>query len=332
MKNNKEKLISIALCTCNGEKYLSEQLESISKQTVAPFELVLSDDASTDKTRSIIEDFAARANFPVLFQQNPQRLGVVNNFSQTLSRCRGRYITLCDQDDIWLPGKLESDLNLLTDTENTSSPNKPLLVHSDPALFYANSESKKASFMQKRKIQHIDQEPLKRLLVQNFVTGCTAMVNKPLLEIALPVPPQAAMHDWWLALVAASCGKIIFNDQSLVYYRQHQNNHTGVKAYYSSNSFKRLWSIKALEKELASALLQAASLSRRLSAIPGFQAPHYLDEYLLKASRGGMEAVNYTCKNNITKAGRLRNLVYIFLLAKRKRLEQTNVLSQLNND
>src|SRR5215210_7844615 len=97
---------SVALCTYNGARFLREQLQSIAEQQTPPFELVLSDDASSDDTFAIAREFARSAAFPVELHRNPTRIGTVANFDQTISRCRGEVIFLCDQDDVWRPDKI----------------------------------------------------------------------------------------------------------------------------------------------------------------------------------------------------------------------------------
>ena len=98
--------ISVALCTYNGEAYLGEQLASIAAQDLPPGELVVCDDASTDRSAEIVARFAAGAPFPVRFQVNARNLGSRANFEQAIRLCRGRLIALADQDDVWLPPKL----------------------------------------------------------------------------------------------------------------------------------------------------------------------------------------------------------------------------------
>ena len=98
--------ISVALATYNGERFIREQLESLSAQTRLPDELVVNDDCSTDRTIAIIEQFARTAPFPVRISQNERNLGFSDNFLRTASMCRGDWIAFCDQDDIWLPEKI----------------------------------------------------------------------------------------------------------------------------------------------------------------------------------------------------------------------------------
>ena len=102
-----EMRISIALCTYNGDPYLSELLESLAGQDFRPCELVVCDDGSTDSTLSILNEFEHVAPFPIRIFNNTENLGVIKNFEKALSLCTGDYIAPCDQDDIWQPEKLE---------------------------------------------------------------------------------------------------------------------------------------------------------------------------------------------------------------------------------
>src|SRR5688500_1720476 len=97
---------SIALASYNGERYIGGQLDSIARQTRVPGELVIFDDASTDATPRIVQDFARRAHFPVRLYQNPDRLGSTRNFENAIRACNGDVIFLCDQDDVWYPEKI----------------------------------------------------------------------------------------------------------------------------------------------------------------------------------------------------------------------------------
>jgi len=285
------------------------------KQTITPFELIVGDDASTDQTLAIIKKYSAKANFPVLIQQNQQRLGVVENFSQTLARCRGQYIALCDQDDYWLPDKLAGDLCLLKEAEAASAPGLPILTHSDPLVFSANSKLEPYSFMKLRKIRHFATNTFEHLLAQNFVTGCTATLNRHLLESALPIPTQAIMHDWWLALVAAARGRVIFaENRHTVYYRRHANNLIGAKPLLTPALFERLRKTGNLKKEHFLVLEQNRALLKHLQTMPASQTTATLSAYLDAANRGGLTAVTRAIKLGIKKNGWYRNLFFYYNL------------------
>src|SRR5262245_8486729 len=105
---------SIAMCTFNGADYLPAQLESLSKQTLRPAELIICDDGSSDSTQTILNTFAAEAPIPVSVHVNQETLGVVRNFAQAIELCSCEVIALCDQDDVWEPTKLEQIANAFT--------------------------------------------------------------------------------------------------------------------------------------------------------------------------------------------------------------------------
>ncbi len=100
--------ISVAMATFNGAKYLTAQLDSLAAQRVLPIELVVCDDGSSDETLEIVEGFATRAPFPVLLHRNPVNLGFAENFLKAARLCSGDWIAFCDQDDVWLPNRLEA--------------------------------------------------------------------------------------------------------------------------------------------------------------------------------------------------------------------------------
>ncbi len=311
--------ITVVLCTCNGESYLPEQLESIAGQKLLPAELLICDDASDDATDRIVSEFARKAPFPVTFYQNEIRLGVVENYSRLLQRCRAPYIALCDQDDIWLPHRLDSAFCALQKAGRQQGP-LPLLVHSDLRVVDHHARPLAPSFMALRRIRHHRHEPLRRLLVQNFVTANTVLVNRTLLQAALPFPPGAVMHDWWLALVAAALGKIVFQAHPTVLYRQHETNLVGAGAFYSLQNFSRLLDRSGAEKELASVVKQARALQERLQKLNAPEPP-FLGTFLEVLSAGGLRAPAAVLKLGIKKEGFFRNLYYLYLLARGDYLE-----------
>lgn len=324
MRSIQKDKISIALCTRNGETYIEEQLESLERQSFHPCELVISDDASSDRTIAKIKYFSSKSNLNIHLIQNKEKLGVLENFSRAISSCQGDYLALCDQDDIWLPGRLKESYCLIKQKEAELGNDTPILMHSDLEVIDQAGRKTASSFMKLRQIEHLDSKPLQRLLVQNFVTGSTVMFNRPLFNLALPIPPTAVMHDWWLALVAAACGNIIFNDKPTVLYRQHKNNYFGAKHPLSLFSLKRLTDINTLEKELAATIIQARELKERLNSRSMSNDFHLLDKYLAATSRGGLMAAELAHKEKISKSGKTRNLLFLLLLLRNNYLKHTD--------
>jgi hypothetical protein len=135
---------------------------------------------------------------------------------------------ICDQDDVWLPDKIQTTLGKMQDTEKEFGDRKPILVHTDLKIADHNLNIIADSLF---KYQNLDssRDQLNHLLAQNIITGCTAMVNRVLLDLTAEIPEPAVMHDWWFALVAAAFGAIRFLDQPTMLYRQHSSNAVGAK-------------------------------------------------------------------------------------------------------
>jgi rhamnosyltransferase len=219
----------ILLSSFNGSKFIAEQINSIRRQSYAGWTLLVRDDGSSDNTVGIVESLAAADSRIGILRDAKGNLGPAASFGVLLARARdsgARYVAIADQDDVWLPGKLARELELLRDQEAAAGPALPLLVHSDLAVVREDLTLLHRSFLEFQGIRHQTASPLARLLVQNFVTGSTVVVNRALLEAAVPVP-QVIMHDWWLALCAAALGRILYLPEATVLYRQHGSNAQG---------------------------------------------------------------------------------------------------------
>lgn len=209
--------ISVALCTFNGDKYLKEQLSSIYAQTILPAELVVCDDGSTDTTVSIIREFAIESPFPVQVHVNPSQLGVRKNFCKAVELCKSDFIAFSDQDDVWLPHKLESAVNLIQQSPNSSS----TLYCS--RLQYVNEE------LDKLGLSAIPSAiGFHNAVVENIATGCSVVFGLEIKERLLQAKTKdMIMHDWWAYLIAAAFGHVIYDSTPTVLYRQHGRNVTG---------------------------------------------------------------------------------------------------------
>ena len=218
------------MCTYNGARHLSEQLDSIAAQTRQPDELVICDDGSTDKTRAIIADFAASVIFPVHLQTNERNLGSTKNFERAISLCSGDYIALSDQDDVWLPVKLAqlenefaraADIGLIfTDAEVIDDEGRPTGFTLWERLPVRPAERQR---LQSRKA--IDQ-----LLEGATVTGATMAVRGRFKELILPIPTDLQIiHDAWIAMLVAAVSEVLPLASPLLRYRQHANQQVGAK-------------------------------------------------------------------------------------------------------
>ena len=229
MNTAQQPLISVALATYNGEKYLSEMLDSIEDQDYPHLELVIADDASTDSTPNLIQQRAWRRSCRRL--QTGERLGVIGNFDRAIAACGGDYVAFADQDDLWREDKLSRMLARMQTLERQRGKDTPLLVFSDLALIDEQRDPLADSFFtHAKKSPHCTR--LEDFLVSNHVPGCAMLVNRALIERAMPVPLTFHMHDWWFIMVAAAFGAIGYVDEALIQYRQHTNNTVGVRRHH----------------------------------------------------------------------------------------------------
>jgi glycosyltransferase involved in cell wall biosynthesis len=201
-----ESLISVALCTYNGEKYIREQLDSIISQTYKKLEIVIVDDASRDNTFAIVKAYAERDARIKCFR-NDTNLGFNKNFEKALALTSGEFVAVSDQDDIWLPGKLQTLLNNIGDN---------WLVFSNSA-YIGDSLSGKLLKNFRLPVNY------ERFLLRNYVTGHTVLMRRIFLDFALPFPQQG-FYDWWMGFVAAYHHKLTFYDDVLTYYRVHNES------------------------------------------------------------------------------------------------------------
>lgn len=217
--------ISIVLCTYNGEVFLKQQLDSILEQSLMPDELIIVDDNSDDNTVNLIHEITNDCTVDIKVIQNESRLGIVKNFDKALALSSGDYIFLSDQDDIWNKNKVKTMLAYMIDSEVI---NQPKLVYSD-ALIIDHSDNKISdSYMQYEKLKPKYDSPYFELTTTNFIPGCSMMMNRALVTKALSIPKEAVLHDWWLALIAALSGDILYAPEPLFRYRLHDNNAWGL--------------------------------------------------------------------------------------------------------
>jgi hypothetical protein len=221
--------VAIVLATYDGGAHLDAQLASLRSQSFADWKLLVRDDGSTDGTYERLAA-AARVDSRITLLERGPRLGVVRNFGELLAHAHAagaEYVFPCDQDDVWLPSRVARALAVMDLLEGQHGRDTPTLVHSDLQVVDEQCRLIHPSFLRRQGIRHEARNPLDVLLVQNFVTGCAALLNRPLLELALPVPGGCIMHDWWIAQCAAASGRIGFVPEATVLYRQHRGNHVG---------------------------------------------------------------------------------------------------------
>jgi len=225
-------LVDVLLATWNGALYLAAQIDSILAQTHANWRLLIRDDGSSDGTLAVIRGYVEK--YPdrvVAIDPDGRNLGASGNFSALLALSTADYAMFCDQDDLWLPEKIEILLAEVRRIERARGAQCPVLVHSDLNVADQDLNVIAPSFWAYQRLNPEKGRYLNRLLIQNVATGCAMMMNRSLREAASPIPAQARMHDWWVALAAAAFGEIGFVRRPLVLYRQHGKNTLGAKRW-----------------------------------------------------------------------------------------------------
>lgn len=210
-------MISVCMATYNGEKYIKKQINSILKQINKNDELIISDDGSTDKTKSILQSYAEKyPNIRII--EGPQK-GVIKNFENALNNSKGDMIFLSDQDDIWLDNKVK---NVLKEFDKGFD----LVLH-DAIIVDKNENMIEESFFYHRK----SKKGFLNNTIKNSYIGCCMAFSRNVLNYALPFPDSIEMHDWWIGLIAERVGKVSLLNDKLLLYRRHGNNVSSFRHY-----------------------------------------------------------------------------------------------------
>lgn len=252
-------MIDILLATYNGEKFLAEQLDSLLGQTFGNWRLLVRDDGSSDGTLDMLESY--RHRFGARMEILPSvgvRLGAGGNFSALLENSTAGCVMFCDQDDVWFPDKIERTLAEMRRLEEEHGPDSPCLVFSDVTVVDEGLRVVAPSGWRSQNADPVTGTCLARLVLMNPGNGCTMMINRALLTKALPIPPEALMHDYWLALVATAFGRTAVLRKPTLYYRQHGRNELGNKRWgraYIANLLRNVAAARqAMERHRRQAL------------------------------------------------------------------------------
>ena len=199
--------VSVVMATYNGEKFIAQQLASIIQQLCDDSEIIISDDGSTDKTIDIIKSFNDKR---IKLVANTEK-GLILNFQNALKKAAGNIIFLSDQDDVWLPGKVETCKNFLKQYH---------LVVTDAKVVNEDLSALNMSLFQ---VYHSRKGIIKNLMQNSFI-GCCMAFRKEILPIALPFPAKIPMHDIWLGFIAEMFFSVHFIKDELILHRRHSAN------------------------------------------------------------------------------------------------------------
>lgn len=314
--------VDILLAVYNAERYLKQQLDSIQNQSHRDWYLIIGDDCSSDNTASMLagEEQLHGPRIRVI-PTSSAPLGASQNFARLMTHSTSPYLMFCDQDDVWLPGKIENTLAKMMEMETKYGETTPILVHTDLKVVDENLGVISESLWEYQWSDPAGGSSLNRLLLQNVATGCTVMVNRPLLDLAQPIPDVAMMHDWWLALVAAAFGKIGHIAEPTILYRQHGANDTGAKGRDLAEIF-RLCSTAGKRREFFAGLdaadrrlhCQAEAFWDRYENRLAPCQKQLLQSYLRLPTSNLFMKRYYTVRYGLWYTGLTRNLVHLLIL------------------
>lgn len=217
--------IDILMATYNGEKYIREQIDSILSQTYSNFNLIISDDASSDNILNILDEYENKDERVKVFKQN-QNVGVISNFEFLLNKVENEFFMFADQDDIWEEDKIEKSINELKNEDVD-------LVYTDLKVVDENLNEISNSYW---KVKNFEKKVYKynnfeSLYLNNYITGCTILCKSKWIKEILPLPKSTkyVIHDYWLSLIVSMNGKIKYIAEPTIKYRQHKQNSIGSK-------------------------------------------------------------------------------------------------------
>jgi len=308
-------MISILLTTYNGEEHVAGLIESLLAQTVRDYKLIIRDDKSTDGTFRIVSEYCAKHPDIIFAEQNAENSGGAQyNFMKMMVGCKDDYLMLCDQDDVWLPEKIEKTLAKMKELESAYGVSTPLLVHTDLKVVDENLKIISPSYI-KMSNKSFKFNALNNMLTMNVTAGCTIMYNRALADLVAAEPGCMVMHDWWLSFTAAAFGKIASIEESTILYRQHSANSLGAKRARSPGYVRYvLTNIDVMAEKINNSYRQAAS---------------FLEMYGDKLTEEQKELVAaHASMPGLTKFGKLRVMLKYntFLYGTARKIAQVIVL------
>lgn len=220
--------IEVLLATYNGERFLREQMLSLAGQDYPEVRILARDDGSSDATAKMLAEYAAQYPEQIRLLPSDAKTGSAKgNFRRLLRAATGPYVAFADQDDVWLPTKLTRSMDQMAQLESRHPAGTPLLVFTDLRVVDESLKTIHGSLW-----KHLGLNPkcihnAAGLLGRSVVTGCTMLINEPMLELARQMPEAAVMHDRWIGLLAATLGAADFLREPTVLYRQHDGNVVG---------------------------------------------------------------------------------------------------------
>lgn len=292
--------VEILLATYNGEQYLREQLESILSQDYDNWIIRVCDDASSDSTYNILKEYQGQYPHKFILTKNRVRFGSAKkNFMQLIRSSTCDYVMCCDQDDVWLPNKISVTINEMKKNEQEDM---PVLVHTDLKVVDSNLQVLSESFFEHSNFRK--EFKLHDILIQNFVTGCTMMMNRPMVTLMSRVVDcdNILMHDWVASVLATSTGKVAFVDMPTMLYRQHAINSVGAKKYGFVLFVSKLKDAK-MKQSLVNTMMQASVIADLYQDILDKDKYQFIHQYGTLWEKNKFQRIRFYLKYRVLKKG-----------------------------
>jgi len=293
------KKVQILLSTYNGEKYLKEQLDSLLNLNYNNISILIRDDGSVDNTINILKEYSNLYSKISYYQGN--NIGVVNSFFDLIKHAdiSADYFAFSDQDDIWKKDKISRAIDILEQQEQ----GKALLYCGRTILVDSNLKPIVSN------IKRQDVRPsFGNALIENICIGCTSVVNKLLLQLVMGhIPEYTVMHDWWFYLTASCYGKVYFDNDSFILYRQHNNNVLGSRATYFEEFKVRLRNYKRNRGKISR---QIAEFNRLYNLDEGSKK---LINYVIHAKKNQWYRLKIFFSNIIYRQRKVDNIIFKIL-------------------
>lgn len=295
--------VQILMAVYNGGEYLREQLDSLLSQTFEDWQLLVSDDVSSDDSLAIINEYCGRDSRIKRVLDGKRYGGAKQHFMALLRLADAPYVMTCDQDDVWDRDKIDFTLAAMRRLESKSF--NPLLVCTDLRVVDKDLNVISPSFLAYSGMDAGCRD-FGYFLASCLVTGCTMMVNRPLLELLQrPVDEDAIiMHDWWASLIAAAFGEVVHLDKATISYRQHGDNSVGAERFSVTRALAAIGDKIATEN---AAIDQAAEFARAFGAELNKTQAAQAEAFLKIRASSRIGRIGLLTRAGVWRKGALRN-------------------------
>jgi glycosyltransferase involved in cell wall biosynthesis len=302
-------MVCVLLSTFNGEPFLRELMESLLLQEYEPIEIVVRDDGSTDNTPQILREYGEKSK--EIHLRYGENVGVVRSFFDLLEKTpeNARFVAFCDQDDVWKPDKIGRAVKMLEGKGD------------HPAMYFHRLSIVDAD-LGRPSLSRIPRRvpSLGNALLENIVSGCTIVLNRPALHLIrenLPDPNRIFMHDWWIYQVMAALGEILYDPSCSILHRQHSRNCVGQT--FGAEAWKRRWNGFMANKNGRKFSNQASELRRVFGSRLSGEKSALIEEFLkAMSSTRIIDRIRFAAACRIHRQGRIDDLIFRLLMVSGK--------------